>query len=172
MPTSLASILTQVKAVVDAVVSTAPDSRVHIGDRFFNSPEHMVVVGQDPSSTVPRLHMWVVARGGTTEEPLTVGSHLRQHKVNVDGWYQVSDETDDPLDVSIGYVMPSEATFNALVEHVCDHLRNDVQLRGGVAIDCSAPQLVALDIQQLADRNCHHATITLTISEEKLIALV
>lgn len=166
---SVATILARVKAVVDGVVSVAPDSRVHIGQRRFSTREHWLSVGLDPGFTVPRIHLWVVRRLTSAEESLTLGSNLRGTQVIVEGFYQVYDETENPSDPAISRIMPSEDEFSALVEHVCDHLRNDTQLHGGVAISISAPQATAFDVQTLDEFDCHHCLITFTAQEEKII---
>lgn len=167
----LATILTRVKAVVDAVVSTAPDSRVHIGERQFNSREHWLAVGLDPGWAVPHLHLWVVRRGPSAEDAFTLNTHLRKTTITIEGWYQVFDETDDPSDASIGTTMPSESSFSGLVEHVCDHLRNDAQLHGVVCVTISPPTVAVWNTETLDESECHHAVITFTASEEKLVSL-
>lgn len=181
-PARLPQILARVKAVIDTVLASS-SSRCHLGQRRFPSPEFLLSCGQDPAVSYSRFHIWFVQRGTTEEKPHDTLGNLRDHTILIDAYYQALDPTQLPNASTIGTTMTSEQDFSALVEHVCDHLRNDKLLHGGgTAVMSTPPVVTSWDLRPLDVTpegasepelvECHHATIQFVATEHVGIVYV
>ena len=169
---SLGSILARIKTDIGAVAGIAP-ANVHLGQRLW-LPEIVISSGQDPTATVPQIHLWMVCPTTSDEIPHSTSSRLRSHRIVIRAWYQALDPTMAPDAVAVGTSMVSELTFRALVEAVCTKLRNDAHMNGGdICIHLSPPLVTTWDLRDIEgaeDVVCHYAEIEVIAEEEMIFA--
>lgn len=160
MTVAFTSKLNSAITYICGLISTVTDSRhVHDGLRDWNDKGTFQALMWD--SSTKRIHGWMVTRTASPAEEVNDGLHIRQHDIQILGYYGINDK-------QTGNQSTSEAQWREIVENICHAIRTDYQL-GGLMQDSTCPVVATDDRRTEMETPVHYVDIRLSIFERILV---
>jgi hypothetical protein len=146
--------LVAIQTAATAIVQTAVTSNVKVYAYRRLTHDATSFLSMFKTTTGSKINGWMVARVESPEQYLVGRMANRQHKIQMLGVYAVSDAE------------PSETTFQAQIEAICNGWRADYNL--GAACERHDPvQVVTVDFREFGPHKilCHFAELTVVVYE-------